>query len=52
MRELCILAGFFVTVMVGTGLVGYAVLFGRQTADSESPLMETPAGLRPSPTSM
>jgi len=41
MRELCILAGFFVTVMMCTGLVGYAVLFGRQAAGSESPLMET-----------
>ena len=41
MRELWILTGFFVTVMMGTGLAGYAVLFGRQTAGSEGPLMET-----------
>lgn len=40
MRELCIFAGFFVTVMMGTGLVGYAVLFGRQSAGGGSPLME------------
>jgi tight adherence protein C len=41
MRELWIFTGFFVTVMMGTGVVGYAVLFGRQTAGSESALVET-----------
>jgi tight adherence protein C len=41
MRELCIFAGFFVTVMIGTGLAGYAVLFGRQIAGGGSTLMET-----------
>jgi tight adherence protein C len=41
MRELCILAGFFATVLMGTGLVGYAVLFRRQSAGGGSPLMET-----------
>src|SRR5260370_29720609 len=41
MRELWIFTGFFVTVMMGTGVVGYAVLFGRQAAGSESALVET-----------
>ena len=41
MRELWILAGFFATVMMGTGLAAYAVLFRRQTGGAGSPLMET-----------
>jgi len=41
MRPLWILAGFFATVMAGTGLAAYAVLFRRQTAGGDSPLMET-----------
>jgi|SRR5579859_124801 len=41
MRELWILAGFFATVMMGTGLAAYAVLFRREQAEGDSPLMET-----------
>src|SRR5260370_40680436 len=41
MRPLWILAGFFATVMTGTGLAAYAILFRRQTAEGDSPLMET-----------
>jgi tight adherence protein C len=41
MREFCILAGFFLSVMMGTGLVGYAALFRRQTSEDGSPLMDT-----------
>jgi tight adherence protein C len=42
MRELYILAGFFLVVMAGTGLLGYAALFRRQTdEETAGPLMET-----------
>jgi tight adherence protein C len=41
MRELWILTGFFATVMAGTGVAAYAVLFRRGAAAGDSPLMET-----------
>ena len=41
MREFWILAGFFATVMATSGLAAYAVLFRRETAAGDSPLMKT-----------
>ena len=41
MREICILAGFFLVVMATTCAAGYSVLFKEEKEDSESPLVET-----------
>jgi tight adherence protein C len=41
MREFYILTGFFLSVLMGTGLVGYAALFRRPASEGGSPLMET-----------
>ena len=41
MREICILAGFFLVVMTTTCAAGYSVLFKEEKEDSESPLVET-----------
>ncbi len=41
MREFWILAGFFAAVMASSGLAAYAVLFRRETAAGDSPLMKT-----------
>ena len=41
MRELWILAGFFAAVMTSSGLAAYAVLFRRENAAGDSPLVET-----------
>jgi len=40
MRELWILTGFFATVMAGTGVAAYAVLFRREPTGGDGPLME------------
>src|SRR5437016_4338807 len=41
MREICILAGFFLVVMATTCAAGYSVLFKDEKEDSEGRLMET-----------
>src|SRR6185503_7458440 len=41
MREICILAGFFLVVMATTCAAGYSVLFKDENEDSESSLVET-----------
>jgi tight adherence protein C len=40
MRQICILAGFFLVVMATTCAVGYGVLFKDERENSESPLVE------------
>jgi tight adherence protein C len=40
MREICILAGFFLVVMATTSAAGYSVLFKEEKENSESPLVE------------
>ena len=41
MREICILAGFFLVVMAATCITGYSVLFKDEKEASESPLVAT-----------